>query len=256
MKPMLPFKGPARASALRSSMLAALVAGALITTSLPGLAGALNAPAIVSVVPQGGTLQIVGHNFGGGLFPAVTLGGMPLAVVSITPTAIGALLPADVGPGSYLLTLSLGKSSFEEFWVTIGSTGAQGPVGPAGSPGAMGATGLAGPVGSPGGVGPAGPQGPQGPAGAASALTKFEVNVRVDLPVGNSDRSYEAICPAGTLIWDGHAFGSQGVVLDTSRLDLGYNSWIVYPSYCRADQPPGCPVPPVLFIRAVCVRVS
>lgn len=131
-------------------------------------------------------LQVVGTDLSGGA-PRLTLGtqAAPLVVTLATSTRIEALLPPGVPPGTYLLTLTIGKyrdrkssdsegPRGDEFWVTLGAQGPSGPQGIAGPAGATGQQGLAGPPGpaGPQGVagatGPAGPQGPPGPGGGTS----------------------------------------------------------------------------------------
>jgi hypothetical protein len=89
---------------------------------------------------------------------AVTLAGHALPVLNVVDTQIQALLPADLRPGDYLLTVSRGSGTVQSdaFAVTVGASGASGPPGDRGDPG---------PTGAPGPQGDAGPQGPPGPAG-------------------------------------------------------------------------------------------
>lgn len=72
-------------------------------TTLPAFADSSHQPLITQVRPEGALLRIFGFNFGGGT-PAVTLGGVPLALAFTTTTSIGATLPT-MAPGTYLLTL-------------------------------------------------------------------------------------------------------------------------------------------------------
>ena len=145
-----------------------------------------------------GVLHISGANFltHKGTFPTVTLGllGKPLALVYASSDRIEATLPADLVPGSYLLIVAKGSDSSagrnedagpaDEFWVTLGGSGAkgdkgdpgpagpagpsgpQGPAGPLGPIGPKGDPGLPGPAGTIGAMGPAGPQGTPGLPGA------------------------------------------------------------------------------------------
>jgi len=185
---------PALTRLAASTALALLFTGAMLTASLPSLAGATPQPMITEVQPLDGLLRISGFNFGG-TASAITLGGRVLRVVAATATGVDAALP-DLAPGSYLLTLTVGSAGSQrsdESWVTLGAVGPQGvagaagangPQGPAGPAGATGQQGLAGPVGpqgiagatgpagargldgAPGAAGTPGPAGPQGPAGA------------------------------------------------------------------------------------------
>ncbi len=163
-----------------------LYMGLLFAASPLAFADSPHDPAITEARADGGMLHILGLNLSGAR-PQVTLGTLPLSVVSMTATQIDALVPPTVVPGSYLLTVTLGKSKSggddmkddgksDEFWVTIGAAGpqgAQGLVGPAGPQGAQGLVGAAGsqgsagPAGTQGSTGPGGPQGLPGPAGAA-----------------------------------------------------------------------------------------
>lgn len=130
-------------------------------------------------------LQVVGTDLSGGA-PRLTLGtqAAPLVVTLATSTRIEALLPPGVPPGTYLLTLTIGKyrdrkssdsegPRGDEFWVTLGAQGPSGPQGIAGPAGATGQQGLAGPPGPAGPQGVAGATGPaglQGPPGTAGAM--------------------------------------------------------------------------------------
>ena len=130
-------------------------------------------------------LQVFGTDLSGGA-PRLTLGtqAAPLVVTLATSTRIEALLPPGVPPGTYLLTLTIGKyrdrkssdsegPRGDEFWVTLGAQGPSGPQGIAGPAGATGQQGLAGPPGPAGPQGVAGATGPaglQGPPGTAGAM--------------------------------------------------------------------------------------
>ena len=153
------------------------LAGASLAVSTPIHAESSHQPAIIAARADGAFLRVEGFEFGAGK-PLVTLGGVNVVVVASTATRVDALVPAELVPGSYLLTLTAAKankaddggdaSRYDEFWVTIGAAGPQGVAGPAGPVGPMGATGAmgpAGPVGTTGAMGPVGPMGPQGPQG-------------------------------------------------------------------------------------------
>ena len=185
--------GPCRIpAALRAVAFALSTATISLTTSLPAHA-VTRQVAIIEARVEDGVLRIVGANFGSGA-PKVTLGSLRLNVISNNGTRVEALVPATVAPGSYLLTLDAGdghgnlsgngnqgNADYDEFWVTLGSSGApgrdgapgpQGAVGATGPQGPIGLTGLAGRDGAPGIAGPAGPAGPQGvpgPAGPSGA---------------------------------------------------------------------------------------
>lgn len=167
---MKPVKHPAFARIAACAALALL----FTATTLPAVADSSHQPVITEVHPQGALLHIAGFNFGSGT-PAITLGGVPLAVATANSTSIGAVLPA-MAPGTYLLTLAVDAragsrvnddgSKYDEFWVTIGAVGPQGPAGANGAPGATGAIGPQGPAGPAGATGAQGPVGPIGPQGA------------------------------------------------------------------------------------------
>ena len=113
-------------------------------------------------------ITIRGEDFGSAK-PVLTLGNRTLMVLSASPQQVVAVLPGDVGPGTYRLTLSRtpGRGLTDEFEVTIGAAGPQGPPGTPGSPGPPGAPGAAGATGAPGAPGSPGERGPRGPAGPA-----------------------------------------------------------------------------------------
>ncbi len=172
---------PARRSLAIGIAFALGMAGASLTASTPCFADSSHQPAITEARADGGMLHIFGLNLGTAR-PNVTLGVLPLSVVSTTATQIDALVPASVAPGSYLLTVSLGRnkgsddsSQYDEFWVTLGAAGPQGakgdegPQGPAGAPAKDGATGPQGPAGPAGPQGLPGAGGPQGPMGATGS---------------------------------------------------------------------------------------
>ena len=71
------------------------------------------------------TLTLSGVNFGGS--PIVMLGGaQQLSVQSSISSQIIASLPANLNPGSYLLTVKFSNSTFTIFEVTIGAVGPPG----------------------------------------------------------------------------------------------------------------------------------
>jgi len=233
--------------------LALAIAGTLFAASTPIFAESSHNPVITAARADGAVLRIEGFQFGAGK-PLVTLGGVGLVVVAASATGIDALLPVDLMPGSYLLTLSASKmkrdddrgdsSRYEEFWVTIGATGPQGPAGEAGPAGALGATGaqgLAGPAGSQGTTGPAGPQGMQGMQGVMGPAGPVgpQGPASVTGPVSFSARSLVAtLFPADGVIWvtatcpdygvvtgGGHEVTSPGVVI--FRSSVSGNGWLL-----------------------------
>lgn len=137
-------------------------------------------PQILHADADGANLFIHGTGFGT-KNGTVTLGGQRLGVASWSPMDIVAVMPTNLLPASYLLTItpSRGRCVKAGFDVAlgvgtqgppgppgpIGLTGPAGPIGPAGPQGPIGLTGSAGAIGPPGPAGPAGPQGPGGPTG-------------------------------------------------------------------------------------------
>jgi hypothetical protein len=116
----------------------------------------------VEVDEASAQIRITGVHFGTEE-PTVTLDGTLLHVISYGPTEITASLAGGLTPGSYLLTVSTGRSNRDEdtFSVAFGAVGPQGPQGPPGPEG---------PQGPPGPQGPQGPVGETGPRGPACTL--------------------------------------------------------------------------------------
>jgi len=112
------------------------------------------------------SITIEGQGFGT-ITPGVTLNGITLTVTTYTPTAITAILPTNLGAGSYVLSVTNNSTALEAtFDATIGSVGPEGPTGPAGPEGPAGPKGATGPQGPAGPKGPTGSEGPAGPAGS------------------------------------------------------------------------------------------
>jgi Collagen triple helix repeat (20 copies) len=155
------------------------LAAMALVLSLPALPQGTTSPLIQGTTidysktpPQ---MTILGVNFGTGT-PSVLLN--PNTNLTVLPgstsSSVTAQLPANLAPGSYLITLTTAQGNkSESFFPTIGTVGPQGPVGPAGAVGPQGAAGPMGPVGLPGATGapgPIGPVGPVGPAGSTGAV--------------------------------------------------------------------------------------
>lgn len=142
----------------RNSLLFNLLALAICPPTLT------HAITVDSAVPNytNNQLTIVGTAFG--TAPTVKLDAQPLTLVSYTATQIVADLPTSIGSGSFLLTVTSGKSStsFDLSLGVVGPQGIQGPPGPLGPPGPIGPQGPQGTQGAPG---------PQGPAGATLGFT-------------------------------------------------------------------------------------
>jgi hypothetical protein len=112
-------------------------------------------------------LVVTGHNFNNGGAVALTLGSTPLTVILQEGTRIIAEIPAELLPGSYVLTAWTGNGSVREdsMDITIGAEGPEGPQGIQGEIGPQGEQGIQGQQGPQGEQGPEGPQGPPGPIG-------------------------------------------------------------------------------------------
>ncbi len=88
-----------------SLLLALMVAGPQAASAAPPT------PPLVTQVTvsfASNTVSITGTNFFTFAAPTVSLGGTGLTVNSYTATEIVAALPADIAPGDYLLTVSMG----------------------------------------------------------------------------------------------------------------------------------------------------
>lgn len=124
-----------------------------------------------AIADPGGKLYVNGANFGTSI-PALKLNDAALEVLTSTATSIVAKLPANISPGSYLLTVANGPSvtQSDAFNVTIGAVGPAGPTGPQGLPGPtgpVGPQGIQGIQGVQGVPGPKGDMGATGPAGTS-----------------------------------------------------------------------------------------
>jgi hypothetical protein len=170
---------------MKRKLLASLIAASLLASTAALAAGN---PAIYSVTTDTAmsVAVIKGANFfQKGPSVRVFLSGQaaPLTVLAASGDEVTVVLPPGMSPGSYSLLLGSGATSsdFDEFFVTLGNTGAQGPKGDRGEKGDKGdkgdkgekgdtgATGAAGPQGPDGAVGPQGAQGAQGPQGVTGA---------------------------------------------------------------------------------------
>lgn len=130
-------------------------------------------PIIDAAIPNyaNNQLTIVGSGFTG--TPVANLNGVPMTLVSHTPTNIVAVLPNGFSAGSFLLSVTAtGTATFD---LTLG---ADGPQGPPGQQGPMGPQGAQGPAG------PSGPQGAQGPAGISAGVTAYSNTPTVLTPSG------------------------------------------------------------------------
>jgi hypothetical protein len=136
------------------------------------------------------TMTIVGENFGSST-PTVKLEGKLLMVENFSSATqtIVAFLPAELNPGTYLLTVTTGggSSNTTEADLTIGAVGPPGPKGDQGERGETGPQGPVGPQGVQGPTGPMGPQGLQGPAGTLAAGTQVGIDPASNtVLIGNS----------------------------------------------------------------------
>lgn len=150
----------------RMRAVAFAVAAAAVLVSTQSLAAITLISA--SANPATGTVTITGSDITSGPKPVqVYLGSTPLTIDSKSNTQVIARLPADVTPGTYLLTVTNGNgnSQLDELWITLGAVGPQGPAGPKGETGAQGPQGLKGDTGAQGPQGLKGDTGAQGPQG-------------------------------------------------------------------------------------------
>lgn len=135
--------------------------------------GHLNINQVIVDDPNNPTaITIVGEDLlFGASGPSVTLGEYldPLIIVG-TPTdqVIVALLPENIIPGDYLLTVATGdgQSQNDEYDLTIGAVGPEGPQGEQGIQGIQGEQGLQGIQGTRGEPGPPGNDGQNGLPGS------------------------------------------------------------------------------------------
>ena len=138
--------GDARTMTHARGWLMGLTLLALLLAGRPAVAAPGSPPQLVIVSAKAdvaaGTLTIDGDSFGDSQ-PVVALNGMPLVVVSATPSEIVADLPPGLAPGTYLLTVSRGpaRTQFDSFDVTLGAAGPPGPTGPTGATGPRGPAG-------------------------------------------------------------------------------------------------------------------
>ena len=126
-------------------------------------ANAAVTPTIFSTAVNSSTNQITitGQNFSPHrAAPVVSLDNTKLVLISFTNQGAVASLPSDLGPGSYLLTVSNSQKLTGSFAVTLGAAGPQGTPGPQGPAGPQGTPGSPGSPGAPGAPGPPGPVGP------------------------------------------------------------------------------------------------
>src|ERR1700677_2656716 len=155
-----------------SACLTTLCAMHMYILGVTPASAATASPAITSVTVSYSisppTITLTGKNFGT-TTPGVTLDGIPLEIDLYTSTAVVAVLPSSLTPGSYQLVLTDSATALQgAFDATIGAAGPEGPAGaqgPAGNPGTTGPRGAAGPAGPAGTTGATGPQGPAGPIG-------------------------------------------------------------------------------------------
>jgi len=112
-------------------------------------------------------LTIYGWNLADARPPRVELAGVELTVASFGPDEVLAVLPPDIAPGAYLLTVRRGPDArrSDAFDVTIGAVGPEGPAGP---------TGPRGPAGPMGEKGDPGEKGDDGDPGAPGGLVSLE----------------------------------------------------------------------------------
>jgi hypothetical protein len=119
----------------------------LLAAPRPAFSSNLTPLAVKSAHVEDGVILIQGGHFD--RTPYVTLGGVPLVILSSTRTEIQAELPDPTPPGSYLLMVAHGRHRGPRcfFEVAIGPFGEQGEPGPPGDTGPQGEPGPPGPPG-------------------------------------------------------------------------------------------------------------
>src|SRR5262245_14156227 len=111
----------------------------LAACAAPAAAGNPAPLVVTSAHAEDGVLFVEGGHFGR-VPPHVTLAGVPLVVLSSSPTELQAQLPDSTPPGTYLLLVARNPrhGPFSFFDVTIGAVGPRGDDGPRGTQGPAG----------------------------------------------------------------------------------------------------------------------
>ena len=94
--------------------------------------------------------------------------GIPLQLATATTDHLEAVLPLELPPGTYRLSVASADWYVDEIDVTFGAVGPPGPSGPEGPQGA---------IGPPGPFGPAGPPGPIGLPGPAANIDALQARL-------------------------------------------------------------------------------
>ncbi len=211
----------------------------------------------VTLDPTFSQITIKGNGLSSTGNTIVTLGGVRLATVSQTATALVVECPgtpAYCSAGDWSLQVSTYTNDTlpvpvgQETWDftigavgPVGATGSVGPTGPKGSTGATGPTGAVGPqgpvgpIGNTGAIGPAGPVGAVGPVGATGSAGAVGPQGPVG-PIGNTG-------PAGPKGDTGPA-GIKGAIVDTGLELHGMNEsgWNLFNAPTSFDKN-GTPLP-------------
>src|SRR5262245_22150622 len=86
-------------------------------------------PSIRDTIPSATATELLIDGSGFCTAPSVTLGGMPLTLVSAAPTLLVVALPTSFDPGTYVLVVSCGSTGSASFTSTLGAVGPRGDKG-------------------------------------------------------------------------------------------------------------------------------
>jgi len=145
---------------LTLALVASLGVAAPASATLPAFSPRAD---VVEYHADGGWLVVLGDNLH--KVRAALFGDAVVDIVEQYPESLVGVVPSDLGPGTYRLTLYRNVAMHDTLGVTVGGAGLQGEPGPVGPQGPQGEVGPMGPMGPQGEVGPTGPMGPQGEVG-------------------------------------------------------------------------------------------
>jgi len=145
---------------LTLALVASLGVAAPASATLPAFSPRAD---VVEYHADGGWLVVLGDNLH--KVRAALFGDAVVDIVEQYPESLVGVVPSDLGPGTYRLTLYRNVAMHDTLGVTVGGAGLQGEPGPEGPAGAAGPAGPQGEVGPMGPMGPQGEVGPMGPVG-------------------------------------------------------------------------------------------